>query len=91
MCENEIKENKTLFEEFLEFDNFYYAYRKVNKTKNRNTNGGIEFNLNPVGNINRLINEIKFQNYIPTPYYKFYIYEPKERLIYAPAYRDKVV
>ena len=42
-------------------------------------------------NINKLINEIQFQNYKPKPYYKFYIYEPKERLIYAPAYRDKVV
>ena len=91
MCENKTIEEKTLFDKFLDFENFYYAYRKVNKTKNRNTNDGIEFNLNPVGNINRLINEIKFQNYIPTPYYKFYIYEPKERLIYAPAYRDKVV
>lgn len=91
MYEKETLDEKSLFEQFMEFENFYKAYKKVNKTKNRNSIDGIEFNLNVVENINQLIYEIKNNIYEPSGYYQFYVYEPKKRLIYAPKYRDKVV
>lgn len=83
--------NKSIFSKFLEFENFYSAYKKVNKTKNRNSIDGIYFNKNEIVSIKELIREIMDGRYKPGEYYKFYVYEPKKRLIYAPKYRDKVV
>jgi RNA-directed DNA polymerase len=42
-------------------------------------------------NINDLHKELHSNTYKPQPYFKFNVYEPKERIIYAPAFRDCVV
>lgn len=80
-----------LYEEFIKFENFYNAYKKVNKSKNRIKKDGIEFNLDVMTNIEILRYQIQNKTYKMQPYIKFKIYEPKERIIYAPSYRDKVV
>lgn len=36
-------------------------------------------------------NELIWQTYKPSPYYEFYVYEPKKRLVSAPAFRDRIV
>lgn len=87
----EEKENLDLWNLFLREDNFFAAYKKVNKSKNRKTKEAQEFNSNYVFNIYELMQELDDETYQVSPYSKFTIYEPKEREIYAPAHRDKIV
>ena len=42
-------------------------------------------------NLNQLHLELKNNNYIPGDYIKFKVYEPKERKISAPQFKDKIV
>jgi RNA-directed DNA polymerase len=42
-------------------------------------------------NIDALRQELADGTYTPRPYYSFMVYEPKPRVIYAPAFRDLVV
>jgi len=42
-------------------------------------------------NIDALYQDLKNGSYCPKPYYTFEVYEPKQRTIYAPAFRDLVV
>jgi RNA-directed DNA polymerase len=49
------------------------------------------FDVNLGTNLARLHEELHSGTYRPAPYRKFMVYEPKERIIYAPAYRDIVV
>lgn len=67
------------------------ALKKVNKTKNRLTLEAGEFNENKVLSIIDLIQEIANKTYEVGTYKEFKIYEPKERIIYAPTFKDKVV
>lgn len=87
----EEKENLDLWNLFLKEDNFFAAYKKVNKSKNRKTKEAQEFNSNYVFNIYKLMQELDDETYQVSHYSKFTIYEPKEREIYAPAHRDKIV
>lgn len=42
-------------------------------------------------NLDALYRELQEGSYRPRPYYSFMVYEPKPRLIFAPAFRDLVV
>jgi len=42
-------------------------------------------------NLDALFCELRDGTYCPMPYYNFEVYEPKQRTIYAPAFRDLVV
>lgn len=50
-----------------------------------------EFEKNLGPELQKLYDELNNSTYKPKPYYKFHVYEPKKRDIYAPSFRDCVV
>lgn len=81
----------SLWEDFLDEENFFDAVHKVNKSKNRKTLDAMAFNKDLVLNTYLLMNELESGVYKVSEYKKFSIFEPKERVIYAPSHRDKIV
>lgn len=72
------------------FDNLLLAARKAQKGK-RFKSGCRNFNLDLENNLLRLQNELREKKYCPGSYNRFKVYEPKERIISAAPYRDRVV
>lgn len=79
-----------LFDKVFSEENLYQAYLDARKGK-RKKRACFEFEINLGANLSELYGEIHNGNYWPEPYFKFTVYEPKKRLIYAPAFRDIVV
>lgn len=77
-------------EEIFTFENLYDAYKECRKSK-QHKGEVIRFEVNLSYNINSLINELKAKRYKLGKYKKFLIYEPKERLIEALPFKDRVV
>lgn len=79
-----------LFEQAFTGANLFMAHLDARKGK-RNKPRVFDFETNLGGNLNQLYREIHGGTYRPHPYYRFEVYEPKRRVIFAPAYRDTVV
>ncbi len=79
-----------LFDSTFTIENLYEAYLSARKGK-RNKRKCYEFEINLGSNLTDLYNEIHAGIYKPEPYHIFKVYEPKERTIHAPAFRDTVV
>jgi len=79
-----------LFNAVFSKDNFYLAYLDARKGK-RKKKACFEFEKNLGTELNTLYQEIHNWTYAPQPYFKFVVYEPKERIIHAPAFKDIVV
>lgn len=78
-------------EDYLTIVLLEQALKKVNKTKNRLTLEAGEYNENKVLSTLDLIQEIANKTYEVGQYKEFKIYKPKERIIFAPTFKDKVV
>lgn len=85
------KKITNVFKEIVDFDNLYKAYKKALKGKNRYNKDSIEFQQNETENLLELQKSLINKTYKFDKYTKFYIYEPKERLIHAPSFKDKIV
>lgn len=85
-----MKRYGNLFEEAFTLDALYQGYLDARKSK-RNKRACFNFERQLSFNLNSLHEELHSGCYKPMPYYQFTIYEPKERIIYAPAFRDCVV
>ena len=72
------------------FENLYEAHKKCRLAK-QHKREVIQFESNLAVNINKIINDIKNKTYKIGKYRRFLIYEPKERLIEALPYKDRVV
>jgi retron-type reverse transcriptase len=79
-----------LFEKTFTMDALSQAYLDARRGK-RKKRACFEFGIDLGGNLQKLHDEIHSGSYAPTPYRKFIVHEPKERVIYAPAFRDIVV
>jgi len=79
-----------LFRHIFSEENLYFAYLDARRGKRKKA-PCFEFEKNLGGNLAVLFHEIHQGNYKPRPYFKFKVYEPKERVIHAPAFRDIVV
>lgn len=79
-----------LFEQAFSRDNLYHAYLDARKGK-RNKRACFQFELSLGFHLEKIYQELWTDRYRPKPYFKFIIYEPKERTIYAPSFRDVVV
>ena len=79
-----------LFEKAFTLDSLLGAFKKASKHKH-STRACFNFEINLAFNIQSLYEELHNGTYKPQPYYSFRIYEPKSRIIYAPAFRDLVV
>ncbi|MDR1902836.1 MAG: reverse transcriptase/maturase family protein [Treponema sp.] len=79
-----------LWEQVIDFENLYHAYRAACKGK-RYRWESLKFKRNLEENLVILQNELIWKIYKPEPYRQFYVYEPKKRLISAPSFRDRIV
>lgn len=77
-------------EEIFTFENLYESHKQCRKSKQHKWEI-IRFETNLSINIINIINEITSRKYKLGNYKIFYIYEPKERLIEALPYKDRVV
>ena len=84
------KKIKNCFYENLTFEKLLQAHNRAKKHKTYK-NEVIEFEFNLENNIFNLLNNIKNNRYHLGEYYTFKIYEPKERIISALPYIDRIV
>lgn len=78
------------YEYFLDINNLYDAFLCARKKK-RNKKAIYDFEKSLGLNLLTLQKELSNTTYQPSCYRTFYVYEPKQRLIVAPAFRDSVV
>ncbi len=85
-----MKTYRNLYPGIFNFGNLYWSYRDARKGKrDRAVVAGFEFDLER--NLLALSEELRKQTYRPGNYTNFYVYEPKQRLISAAPFRDRVV
>ena len=85
-----MKTYKNLFEKFVSFDNILDAYKKARKGKVYQ-GYATEFNYNLSSNILEIQNQLLKESYQFDEYKTFYVYDPKQRLIKAPSFKDRIV
>lgn len=78
------------FNEKLTFENFLKAHERAKQGK-MNRQEVLQFELHLESNIINLIESIKNKTYTLGEYREFTIYEPKERIIKALPYKDRVI
>lgn len=90
--ENQTKSKRVgnLFEKAFTMENLYAAFLDARKGK-RAKRATLKFEVNLGAELQALFVELSSGVYKPRPYIQFYVYEPKKRLINAPAFRDLVV
>lgn len=84
------KKIKNCFYENLTFEKMYKAHLRAKKHKTYKDEV-IKFEFNLENNLINLINQIKTNTYHLGKYYEFKVYEPKERIIKALPYIDRIV
>jgi len=78
------------YEDIFSIDNLYKSYISARKGK-RNRKVVYEFEKNVWEELQKLHDSLKDGTYKPSVYRTFKIYEPKERLVVAPHFKDSVV
>jgi retron-type reverse transcriptase len=79
-----------LWEHVIDFENLYRAFKAASVGK-RYRWESLKFKNNLEENLITLQNELIWNLYKPEPYRQFLVFEPKQRLISAPTFRDRVV
>ena len=85
-----MKRHGYLFEEAFSRENLYKAYLNASKNKHAKRSC-FNFERRLAWNLDRIYKSLHNGTYKPQPYYTFTVYEPKERVIYAPSFYDLVV
>lgn len=78
------------FQEICTFEVLYQAYLDARRGK-RGKASAAQYEANALMLTERLENILNTKRYIPSKFETFYVYEPKKRLVQAPAFVDKVV
>lgn len=78
------------FEQIASFPELYKGYREARKCK-RYKSEVLGFSKDLESNLHRLSDELLNSNYRPKGFKEFKLYDPKERSISAPYFRDRVV
>ena len=78
------------YEELCDFEVLYAAYLVARKGK-RKKRRTAEFEANLLDNLQSILMDLLDGTYLPGEFERFKIFEPKERDIEAPAFKDKVV
>jgi retron-type reverse transcriptase len=84
-----MKRYGNLYDEICSFENLWRAARKAQRGKRFQPNVA-RFNYGLERELVQLREELLTQTYRPGDYHEFFIYEPKQRLISAAPYRDRV-
>ena len=79
-----------LFDSAFTPDAIYGGYAAASRGKHH-TRACFEFERRLAYHLDMLREELIGGRYRPRPYFRFVVREPKERVIYAPAFRDLVV
>lgn len=79
------------FSKIITEDNFDYAYYRTQKTDTKYSQEALNFSADLTYNLDELRKELIERCYQPGEYNIFKIHEPKERIIAAPKYRDKII
>lgn len=80
-----------LFDQIVAPENVAAAYHRTQLGQPKYKVAAILFDRERKTNLNKLVDEVVTGSYRPSQYHRFTVYEPKERVIYAPSYRDKIV
>lgn len=80
-----------LFKQIIDKNNAEDAYRECMKGKCKFKADSIRFDRDKTANVNLLLDELERGAYQPGSYFEFRVYEPKERIVLAPKFRDKLV
>ena len=78
------------YQEMCEFQTLYEAYLEARKGK-RSKPGTAQYEANALICTDKLSYVLNQKTYKPSGFEVFYVYEPKKRLVQAPAFVDKVV
>jgi len=79
-----------LYKQIYSFDNLLLAFYKARKGKRQKANVA-SFEVNLEWELFRLQDELQTRTYHPGNYRTFQIYDPKERMISAAPFRDRVI
>lgn len=85
------KKYNDLFKRIVSWRNLEAAHYQTMLRGRRYRPSAVKYNFEKELNISRLRKRLIEGDYHPKPYIKFYVYEPKKRLIYAPGLEDKIV
>jgi len=80
-----------LFEAIVEPSNVEQAYKECMRGKSKYKVDAMLFDRDKTYNLGQLVESLKNGTYEMDEYIQFYVYEPKERKIYAPKFKDKLV
>lgn len=80
----------TDFEKICDFSNLYRAHTVARRGK-RAVSEVIDFELNLSKNLSEISDSLRSHTYKMSGYYSFVIHDPKDRIIHALHYRDRVV
>ena len=83
--------SKSLFEQITDMQNIEKAYNQALKGKNKYNTEAIKFSMNETYNLQQLRQILIDGTYEFDGYINFKVYEPKERIIDAPHFKDKIV
>lgn len=78
------------YEQMCDFEVLYRAYLTARKRKRKKA-GTAEYEANALACTDKLSRILSNKTYKPSKFEVFYVYEPKQRLVQAPAFVDKVV
>lgn len=85
-----MKTYNNLFTQIYSFSNLCNAYEKAKRNK-RTRPPVMEFGKELEPNLFKIQQELIYKTYQTGEYHKFYVYDPKTRLIMAAPFRDRVV
>lgn len=80
----------TDFEKLTDFNNLYTAFKQAKSGKGYKRESA-KFSVMALDGIHRLKAQIESREYKVSDYQQFYVYEPKQRLIEAATFKDKIV
>ena len=87
---DDMKRYGNLYASVISMAALYQSYINASRSK-PNSPGRYLFDRRLGAELQQLRRELVDGTYRPKPYYRFLVQEPKERVIYAPAFRDCVV
>lgn len=85
-----IENSQTDFEKITNFGNLYAAYKK-SKCGKGFCKSSMKFQVSALDGIHQIKRRLETKTYQVSPYHQFTIYEPKERIIKACSFQDKIV
>lgn len=91
MISKNLQNDKDLFKRITNEDNMYDAYKQAIRGKGKYNPEAMQFALDEVYNLKALRQSLIDETYNFSGYVRFTVYEPKERVIDAPHFEDKIV